>query len=434
MSLIKKYYDIGKYKLYPLCRSITGKGTYKTLKIIKKEFPNLKIKSIPSQSKVFDWKVPHEWNISEAYIIDKFGKKIIDFKNNNLHLMSYSKPVNKMYNKKELFNHIYFLKKLPNAIPYATSYYKKRWGFCITYNDKKRFDKLYNKNDKFKVVIKSSLKKKGYLRYGELVLKGKSKQEILISTNICHPSMANNELSGPLVAMALINYFRKEKKLEKTLRFIFIPETIGSIVFLNQNLIKLKKNLIAGYTLTCIGDERNHSCIFSKYENSPSDYALIDAYKKLKIKKFKKYSFLDRGSDERQYNSPGVDLPISVICRTKFGSFPEYHTSLDDFNLVTLKGINGGFNVAKSAIKILLKKIYPKNKILCEPLMSKRNLYNTSPVKGKSAHSKVSRIYMNFLQYSDGRNSLEQISKKIKMNFNVVKKIYYELRKSKLIH
>ena len=184
------------------------------------------------------------------------------------------------------------------------------------------------------------------------VSKGKSREEILITSYICHPSMANNELSGPIVSMSLINYFSKIKNLSKTLRFLFIPETIGSITYLSKNLSYLKANIIGGFNLSCIGDERQHSCMFSKYQNSPSDEAVIEAYKLLKIKNYKVYPFLKRGSDERQYNSPGIDLKISSIFRTKYGEYPEYHTSLDNFNLVTLKGCVGGFNVARKSIEI----------------------------------------------------------------------------------
>ena len=187
--------------------------------------------------------------------------------------------------------------------------------------------------------------------------------------------MANNELSGPMVSMALINHFKK-KKLDKTLRFLFIPETIGSITYISKNLKFLKSNVIGGYNLSCIGDEKSHSCMLTKYENTISDYSLLEAYKKLKIK-FTKHSFLKRGSDERQFNSPGVDLPIASIFRTKYGEYYEYHTSLDNFNLVTAKGLNGGFRVVKKSIEILLKKIIPKALILCEPQMGKRGLYPT---------------------------------------------------------
>ena len=427
---MKKFYELAKNKLFPITRSLTGKGVKDTLEIIKKEFPRLKIKKIKSGTKVFDWKIPDEWNISDAYVIDKKGKKIIDFKNHNLHVVGYSIPVNKYIPKKHLIKNLYFLRNQPKAIPYVTSYYKKRWGFCLSYDHFKKIKKNYLNNDLFKVVIKSNFNTKGNLNYGELVLKGKSSQEILISTYICHPSMANNELSGPIVSMGLINHFQNKKNLKKTLRFIFIPETIGSISYLSQNLKKLKKNLIGGFNLSCIGDERAHSCMFTKYNDSPSDEALLQAYKNLKIKKFKIYSFLKRGSDERQYNSPGIDLPIASIFRTKYGNYPEYHTSLDDFNLVTLKGIKGGFRVAKEAINIILKNIYPTSTILCEPQLSKRGLYPSLSTKNKKTTSKD---FLSFLQYSDGKNSLNKISKLIKLNLKATKKIYTKLSSIKII-
>ena len=201
MSLsIKKYYNIAKVKLFPLTRSLTGKGVRKTLNIIQKEFSTLKIKKVKSKTKVFDWNIPEEWNVTDAYVIDKYNNKIIDFKKNNLHLIGYSTPLKKTLSKKELFKNLYFLKNQPKAIPYITSYYKKIWGFCISYNEYKILDKRYSSNDNFKIVIDASFNKKGFLNYGELILKGKSKKEILISTYICHPSMANNELSGPIVS------------------------------------------------------------------------------------------------------------------------------------------------------------------------------------------------------------------------------------------
>ena len=426
---IKKYYNIAKRKLFHINRSLTGSGVRKTLNILKKEFPKLKIKKMRSRTKVFDWNIPAEWNVTDAYVIDKYNKKIIDFKKNNLHLIGYSIPIKKNISKKELFKNLYFLKNQPKAVPYITSYYKKRWGFSISYDQFKVFNKRYISNDKFNVVIKSKLNNKGSLNYAELILKGKSKKEILISTYVCHPSMANNELSGPIVSMGLINYF-KNIKLNKTLRFIFIPETIGSISYLSKNIKYLKKNIIGGYNLSCIGDERQHSCMFSKYQNSPSDEALIEAYKLLKIKNYKVYSFLKRGSDERQYNSPGVDLKISSIFRSKYGDYPEYHTSLDNFNLVTVKGCLGGFNVARKSIEILLKRNYPKYKIICEPQMGKRGLY---PTLSKKNEKKLTKSFLDFLQYADGTNSLEKISSLIKLDLNSVRKIYRILLNNKLL-
>jgi len=427
---INKYYNLSKYKLFPINRSITGDGVKKTLRIIKNEFSNLKIKKIKSGSKVFDWKIPSEWNVKEAYVEDKFGNRIIDFKLNNLHLVSYSVPINRKISKKDLFKNLHYLKKKPNAIPYITSYYKKRWGFCIKYKTKLLFDKKYSEKDQFKVVIKSKFNSRGHLNYGELILKGKSKKEIFISTYICHPSMANNELSGPTVSMCLINYF-KLKKLDKSIRFIFIPETIGAITYLSKNLKNLKKNVIGGYNLSCIGDDRQHSCMLTKYENSVSDEALLETYKKLKIK-FKKYSFMQRASDERQYNSPGIDLPIASIFRTKYNEYPEYHTSLDNFNLVTINGIKGGFNVAKKAIEILQKKILPKYIVLCEPQMGKRGLYPTLSTLKPRDQSITD--FMDFLQYVDGKNSLEKISTILKKKLTYIKKIYKKLKKEKLIY
>tara|TARA_B110000259_G_C13940446_1_gene372546 strand:- start:377 stop:1102 length:726 start_codon:yes stop_codon:yes gene_type:complete len=240
--------------------------------------------------------------------------------------------------------------------------------------------------------------------------------------------MANNELSGPIVSMALINYFSK-KKLNKTLRFIFIPETIGSIVYLSKKLNYLKKWVVGGFNLTCIGDERQHSCMFTKYGNTLSDDSLRLAYKQLKLK-YKSYSFLKRGSDERQYNSPGIDLPIASIFRSKYGEYKEYHTSEDNFKLVTVKGLTGGFKVAKNAILNLDKKIIPINKVLCEPQMSKRGMYNTLSQK---TNSKGSKIFLSFLQYSDGKNDLEKISQFLKINVSLAKKLYVNLVKKKLL-
>ena len=427
----KKFYNLAKNTLFPINRSITGSGVRKTLNIIKKEFPDLKIKKFESGKKVFDWIIPPEWNVTDAYVLDKNNKKIIDFKVCNLHLLGYSIPLRKQVSKKLLMNNIYFLKDQPDAIPYITSYYKRRWGFCISYKQYIDIEKKYSPSDKFNVVIKSSLKKNGVLNYGELILKGKKdpKREILISTYICHPSLANNELSGPIVSMSLINYFRK-KNLNKTLRFIFIPETIGSISYIHNNLKNLKQRIIGGYNLTCIGDERQHSCMFSKYNNSPSDEALVEAYKSLKIKKYKVHSFLKRGSDERQYNSPGIDLKITSIFRTKYGEFSEYHTSLDDFKLVTLKGCNGGFNVAKKSIEIMLNRDYPKSIVFCEPQMGKRGLYSTLSTKDRNSSF---RSYLDFLQYADGLHSLEKISHIIKLNIRTVKKIYKLLLSHKLV-
>ncbi len=442
MDLIK----LGK-QLFPLNRSLTGKGSLQTLKILRGKIPKLKIKNFRSGKKVYDWKIPDEWNVLDAYVKDKYGKKIINFKDNNLHLVGYSEPYKKKINKVELFKHLHDLETLPNAIPYVTSYYNKYWGFCVSHNKKKFFNKKYKDEDKFDVFVESKFNKKGCMHYGELVLPGQSKKEILISTYICHPSMANNELSGPLVAIALIKSFSK-LKLKKTIRFVFVPETVGSIAYINRNIKHLKKNVIGGYVLTCIGDNRNYSIIRTKYENSLSDKAATNAFKELKIK-FKKYPFLQRGSDERQYNSPGVDLKIGVIMRSKPATYKEYHTSLDDFRLVNKSGLKGGYKVAKKAIENLLemddikknetkkknKTTNPKCKFLCEPNLGKRGLYNLLGVSsfGNSAFKTQSRKLLDFLQYSDGTNNLNEISTYINLNLKKTKTIYNLLKRNNLI-
>ncbi len=428
--ITNKYYNFAKKDLFPLCRSITGKGTRDTLIKIKKFFPNLKIYSIKSGTKVFDWTIPSEWNITDAYLLDKNKKKIINFSKNNLHVVGYSRPINKTFTKTQILKKIYSLPGKPNAIPYITSYYKKDWGFCANNKIKNFIKKKYLNSDKFKAVIKSSFKKNGVLNYGELYIPGKSKQEILISTYICHPSMANNELSGPIVSMSLMEFFKKnKKKLNKSIRFVFIPETIGALTFLSKNLVKLKKNFIAGYNLTCLGDERMYSCMLSKYGDSVSDSSLILAFKRKKIK-FKIFSFLKRGSDERQYNSPGIDLPVTSFFRSKYHEYPEYHTSLDDFKIVTKKGVFGSYNVLKQAIEIIQKNTYPKAILHGEPMLGKRGLYSRL---SKNNSWKKSRQLLDFLQYSDGTNSLNQISKLTKIKRGKLNSVLNTLKKFNLI-
>ncbi len=435
---MRNFLNLG-IKLFPITRSITGKGTLLTLKLLKKEVGALKIKKIKSRTKVYDWVVPDEWNINKAYIKDKFGKKIIDFKKNNLHIVNYSKPFSGVVSKNVLFKHLHSLKNLPNAIPYLTSYYKKYWGFCLKDREKIKLDKIYKENDRFKVLIDTNFNKNGNMHYGEIIIPGKSKEEILISSYICHPSMANNELSGPLLALAIAKYFIKRKN-ERTLRILFIPETIGSIAYIKRNFEKLKKNVIGGFNLTCVGDERRYSYLASKYGNSYSDRAIIEAYKRLKIK-YKKYSFLKRGSDERQYNSPNIDLGIASIMRSKYGTYKEYHTSLDNFNIVTAKGLQQSFLVTKEAIKNLMfqkirinsyapKKGNPISTTICEPQLGKRGLYPTLGSRGAKGKP---RNILNFIQYADGQNNLNKISKYIKLSLTETKKLNSLLIKNNLI-
>jgi len=452
---MKYYIDLGK-KLFPLNRSITGLGTLKTLQILNKENKLIKLKKIRCGTKSFDWKIPSEWIIREAYIKDKYGKKIVDIKNNNLHLVSYSQKIKKRITKIEILKKIHSLPKNVRAIPYKTSYYKKDWGFCVSEITKKKIETKYNENDLFFININSKFNKKGFMNYGEAYIPGESKDEILISTYICHPSMANNELSGPLLSLALINFFSKKKNM-KSLRFVFVPETIGAISYISKNLKKLKNKVIGGFVLSCVGDNNGYSYIQTKYGNSISDIAVKKAFKSLKIR-HKIYPFLKRGSDERQYNSSGVDIPIGTLMRSRFGTYNEYHTSLDNFKIVTSQGLTGSFKVAIESINNLL--IYKKNKvkkrgiltkknriistIKCEPFLEKRFLYpkyglaniageSSSELKSESYKKLLAKQILDFMQYSDGNNDLKNISKLIKLPLSKTKKVFNLLKKKKLI-
>ena len=417
-----KIYNLCK-KLWPINRSLTGKGNLETLKILKKVHNKLKIKRINSGKKVFDWKIPYEWNAYDAWIKNEEGKKILDFKKNNLHLVSYSEKIHKKISLEKLKKNLHFIENQPDAIPYVTSYYKKYWGFCMSYNKVKRL-----KKGNFEVYINSS-KKKTSLIYGEIYIKGRNKKEIFLSTYICHPSMANNELSGPAVTINLAKWI-SQKKRKYSYRIVFIPETIGSIGYINKNHQILKKNVVGGFNITCVGDNRNYSFLPSRNGNTLSDKVGLQTIRKFS-KNFKKYTWLNRGGDERQYCSPGVDLPIATLMRSKYGTYKEYHTSLDDLKkVVTPKGLQGGFNLLKETINTIENNKYYITTFLCEPHMSKRNLYPNITTRH---FPKYTRTMMNIISYCDGKHSINDISYVLKIKEKYVSQILKKLLKFKLI-
>lgn len=388
-------------ELWPINRSITGVGLRETLKRISIHIPKLDIKSVPSGTQVFDWTIPREWHVNKAYIITPSGEKICDFSENNLHLLGYSIPFEGSVTLEELKKHLYTLPDQPNAIPYATSYYEERWGFCIA---QKEFDVL--KKGTYKVVIDSTLFK-GELNYGELLIKGKSKKEIFLSTYVCHPSMANNELSGPTVLTFIAKWLMENNNREYSYRIIFIPETIGSITYLSRNYKEMKKKTIAGFNITCIGDDRSYSYLPSRNGDTISDLISKHILKWID-KNFKSYSWLERGSDERQYCSAGIDLPIASIFRTKYGEYPEYHTSLDNLeSVVTPKGLDGGYWAIRKAIEAIERNKKYITTVLCEPQMGKRGLYPT--LSTKKSKEKI-KLIMDLLSFCDGKNSLIDIA------------------------
>jgi len=396
-------YEFAK-ELWPINRSITGEGLRKTLELIKQHLPDLEIKSIPSGTQVFDWIVPKEWHATEAYIVTPSGKKICDFKVNNLHLLGYSTSFDGRISLEELKEHLYTLPEQPEAIPYITSYYKERWGFCLSQDE---YDQLEGGEYRVKIEAKDF---DGVLNYAELILPGESQEEVFLSTYICHPSMANNELSGPTVVTYLTKWLSELSNRYYTYRIVFIPETIGSITYLSLNYKEMREKTIAGFNVSCVGDDRAYSYLPSRNGNTLSDNVAKHVLKHIDPG-FKSYTWLDRGSDERQYCAPGIDLPIASIMRTKYGQYPEYHTSLDDLdNVVTPNGLDGGYWSIRKAIEAIERNKQYRVTLLGEPQMGKRGLYPTLSTK-KSVEEV--RLMMDFISLCDGKTSLLNIADKL---------------------
>lgn len=388
-------------ELFPIPRSITGQGFRASLEILNKTLGGgiLKFHSIKSGTKVFDWIVPDEWNVKEAYIITPKGEKICDFKKHNLHLLNYSEAIDQEIELEELQDHLYSIEEMPDAIPYVTSYYKRRWGFCLTHNERKKL-----KKGKYKVYIDAKHDENGFLDYADFILPStqNSKDEILISTYLCHPSMANNELSGPVVAIFLAKWLLSLKERRYNYRFVIIPETIGSIVYLSKHLEHLKKHVKAGFVLSCLGDDHAYSLIHTPKENTLSDKVALHTLKNKE--NFKAFSFLDRGSDERQYNAPLVNLGIVGVCRTRYGDYDGYHNSKDDLNFISEKGLMGGLQSMQEMILNLEINAVYENTIVCEPNLGKRGLYHTLSTANDIP------LACNFLAYCDGENDIIDIA------------------------
>ena len=385
-------------ELFPICRSITGDGLRQTLNAIKKHIP-LQLYEIPTGTRAFDWTVPKEWTINAAFIEDETGHRIVDFERNNLHVVGYSVPVDQWLSLSELEDHLHSLEAQPNAIPYVTSYYQEGWGFCIAHNERVRL-----KEGRYRAYIDSELKD-GYLTYGEYVIQGSSNKEVFLSTYVCHPSLANNELSGPVVLTFLAKWIVTTRR-KYTYRIVFVPETIGSLVYLCRNLDSLKNNVEVGFNISCVGDERAFSRVASRYGNTFAD-RIADNVLQSQHADFRRYSFLDRGSDERQYCSPGVDLPVVSLCRSKYGTYPEYHTSLDDLEFVTGEGLRGGYEMVQACIELAESNARYRATFRGEPQLGKRGLYPTISHKHSAQATKP---IMDFLAYADGSNDLINIS------------------------
>ena len=361
--------------------------------------PELAVHEVPSGTAAFDWTVPDEWNIRTAYIEDPAGKRVVDFATHNLHVVGYSTPVDTTLTLDELQSHLHSLPDRPDVIPYVTSYYKRDWGFCLSHALR---ETLVPGN--YRVVIDADLAP-GSMTYGDLVIPGKSTDEILFSTYICHPSMANNELSGPVVATFLAQWISNIDR-HYTYRFVFVPETIGTVVYLSRLLDHLKRHVRAGFVMTCCGDEGPFSYMPSRTGLTYADKIARRVLSRHKPD-FVSYSFLQRGSDERQYCSPLVDLPVASVMRSKYHVYPEYHTSADDLNFVTAKGLSETLAIyAEIVATIECNELYTAV-VHGEPQLGKRGLY---PNTGGQVDQDAVSATVDLLAFADGTNDLEDIA------------------------
>ena len=357
-------------RLWPICRSITGPGYRESLDILSETMPMERHRFATGQ-KVFDWTVPKEWLIRDAYLRDPQGKKRADFKVNNVHVVGYSAPRRERMKLSELKPHLHSLPELPKAIPYLTSYYKESWGFCLSHEELLKLP-----DGEYEVFIDSELKK-GHVEIGEAVLPGDSKEEILFSSYLCHPSLANNELSGPLVLVFLYDKIRSMPRRRYTYRFALMPETIGSLCYLSVRGAHLKKNLVAGFQMNCLGGP-SHLI----YKKSRRGNSLADRATAIVLRDQGKHEIVDfdpsLGSDEQQYCSPGFNLPVGCLMRTMYGRYAEYHTSLDNKEFMTIASLERALEAYEAIVRALeANRVWKNMSPYGEPQLGKRGLYPT---------------------------------------------------------
>ena len=431
--------DLIANRLFNICRSITGPGIRQSLKIISEYMP-LDIVEVKSGTKVFDWTVPKEWELIEGSLSDLDGNVLIDTKDNTMHVLNFSQSFEGIVTRDELFkSHLFSLPSLPDAIPYVTSYYKDRWGFCVSEKQKQKLTQ-----DKFKVSIKTQ-KYDGALTYGHAFLQGKSDKKIVISTYLCHPNMLNNELSGPLCMILLYNMLKAQEDRYYSYEFFINPETIGSLSILATYGQKLKENLVFGMVLTCLCNKKDkelplsfkltrrdglyNKCLDKDIDTTIRPYA-IDKYLRfvcanndMSIRSFDPTS----GSDERQYCSANIDLPFVQASRTVYASYAEYHTSLDNKDLFSISSIKDSaydiFNILNKYRLFILK--IGLNIEGGEPQLGKRDLYPTintplilnSSKDGVCDNRKTLDTILNFISLCDGTLNLLEIAKILDLSF-----------------
>jgi aminopeptidase-like protein len=409
-------------RLFPICRSITGDGVRQSLKIMQEYIP-LEIHEVPSGTPAFDWSIPKEWNIRDAYIKDPSGRKVVDFQECNLHVVSYSSPVSAKMPLSELKKHVFTSPEHPQWIPYRTSYFKEDWGFCLSHNQL-----LGLPEGDYEVMVDSSLRE-GQFVFGELLVKGTSEEEVLVSAHVCHPSLANDNLSGIALATFLARRLMQSTP-RYSYRFLFTPGTIGSIVWLSLNESRVSR-IKHGLILACAGDSGKITYKKSRQDNAEIDravrQALRDSGEAHEIIDFSPY-----GYDERQFCSPGFNLPVGCFMRTPHGKFAEYHTSADNLTFVQPQYLGDSFVKCMSIFQTLEQnKTYMNLNPKCEPQLGRRGLYSLT---GGQTHEKIDELAMLWvLNFSDGNHSLLDIAEKSELPFSVIHRAAGRLHKHNLL-
>jgi len=395
-------------ELYPICRSITGDGVRQSLRLLQRHIP-LALHEVPSGTQVFDWVVPNEWNIRDAYIKNAKGEKVLDFQKSSLHVVNYSVPVRRKMRLPELREHLFTLPEKPDWIPYRTSYYKETWGFCLSQREIDNF-----KDEEYEVCIDSTLKP-GNLTYGELRLPGATDDEVLISCHSCHPALCNDNLSGMTVAANLARHL-SGVSLRHSFRFVWIPGTIGAITWLalNEPVIPRIKH---GLVLSCVGDGGRFTYKRSRRGNAEIDRA-VEHVLRLSGKEFDLVDFSPSGYDERQYCSPGINLPVGCFMRTPNGKYPQYHTSADDLSFVTAPALAESlFELLKVIEALEANRSYVNLHPKCEPQLGRRGLYRQM---GGTSNSGFEEALLWVLNFSDGKHSLLDIAERAKLEMRVL--------------
>jgi aminopeptidase-like protein len=422
------FVEIGKdlyqlmVELYPVCRSITGNGLRESLRILQKHIP-LELHEVPSGTQVFDWTVPKEWNIRDAYVKDTRGEKVIDFQRSNLHVVNYSVPIHEKIPLERLKQHLHSIPEQPDWIPYRTSYYKEYWGFCLPHRTLEALEE-----GEYEVTIDSSLEA-GHLTYGEYYLKGETDDEILISSHSCHPSLCNDNLSG----MALATFLAKHLttlELRYSYRFLFIPGTIGSITWLTLNESQVPK-IKHGLVVACVGDPGKLTYKKSRRGSAEIDRAVMHVLK-YSGQDYEVVDFTPYGYDERQYCSPAFNLAVGSLTRTPHGRYPEYHTSADDLGLVQPAYLADSLVKYLAVLDILENnKKYRNNNPKCEPQLGRRGLY--AAFGGRKDASQYEMAMLWVLNYSDGAHDLLEIAERSDFEFQVIRGAAEALLKNNLL-